>query len=433
MSNVVFFWFRRDLRLNDNTGLSLALTSGRPVVPLFIFDTNIIHPLKDKRDRRVSFIFSRLRELDNSLRPFGGGLCVKHGAPVDVWRELFSEFGPGDIYTNRDYEPYAIRRDREVGDFCLGHGVSMVMTKDQVVFDTNEILKADGTPYTVFTPYKKKWLDSLKPSDLELHDTASLLNNIYPCCQTGLPAFKDIGFEFVDFNVPTLHPDPGIITHYHETRDIPSLEGTLRMSVHLRFGTVSIRELVKQALDLNETWLSELIWREFFMMILYHFPHVEDRAFKPAYDRIEWRYDQDLFQAWCDGRTGYPLVDAGMRELNTTGYMHNRVRMVTASFLCKHLLIDWRWGERYFAEKLLDFDLSANNGNWQWAAGSGCDAAPYFRVFNPELQQKKFDPDFTYIKKWAPEFGSPEYPPPIIEHTFARNRAIEVYKKALKG
>lgn len=427
---VSVFWFRRDLRLEDNAGLFHALSGEYPVLPLFIFDSEILEALKDKSDRRVTFIYNALSDIRNDLQSAGSDLMIKHGSPLTIWEQLLEEFDIRAVYTNHDYEPYALERDTAVEKMLSGKQISFHMFKDQVIFEKDDIMTDAGKPYTVYTPYRKRWQSRLKQSDLNAHPSEKMLQNCLKF-QVDFPVLEAIGFQVSDLPFPAKIVDQEIISNYHERRDYPGVKGTTLLSVHLRFGTISTRKLVKIALSLNETWLSELIWREFFMSILWHFPHVVNAPFRAKYQKVPWRHDEDEFQRWCRGETGYPMVDAGMRELNATGFMHNRVRMVTASFLTKHLLIDWQWGEAYFAEKLLDFELASNNGNWQWAAGCGCDAAPYFRIFNPESQQKKFDPQFHYIKKWIPEFGSAKYPAPMIEHSYARQRALAAFKGAL--
>lgn len=435
MTKVTVFWFRRDLRLFDNAGLHFALRGDSPVLPLFIFDTDILDDLNDKKDRRVEFITNTLVDMHEQLKSWGSSLFIRHGKPVDVWKKLIAEFDIDQVYTNNDVEPYAIRRDSQVRAVLDSKGISMFSLRDQVIFEKDDVLKSNGEPYTVFTPYKNTWKKKFAESNALSVEfpVEPFKENFYATAPQPMPTLEQIGFESTNSTFPDIEVPEEIITKYHLQRDIPSIKGTSRLGLHLRFGTVSIRDLVKRAFHSNEVWLDELIWREFFKMILYHFPHVENRSFREKYDRIIWRNNKDEFKKWCAGQTGYPMVDAGMRELNETGFMHNRVRMVTASFLCKHLLIDWRWGERYFAEKLLDYDLSANNGNWQWAAGTGCDAAPYFRVFNPTMQMEKFDADLTYVKTWAPEVGTDDYPEPIIDHKFARQRAIETYAAAVKS
>lgn len=428
---IVFFWFRRDLRLEDNTGLFHALKSGHPVVPVFIFDTDILENLSDKADRRVEFIHRSLQELQQQLISVGSTLLVRHGSPVKVWTHLFEEFPCAGLYFNNDYEPYAVRRDKAVTKLCRSKGVAWFSFKDQVIFEKNQVVKDDSTPYTVFTPYSKRWKALLHQEPPIGFESEALQNGFFRTDTAPLPTLQQIGFRPTGATFPDKTVREAIIRNYHHTRDLPGIEGTTRLGVHLRFGTVSTRQLVQMALIWNETWLNELIWREFYMMILHHFPHVEEKTFRPAYDRIQWKNDPEEFAQWCSGQTGFPMVDAGMRELNETGFMHNRVRMVTASFLTKNLLIDWRWGERYFAKQLLDYDLSANNGNWQWAAGTGCDAAPYFRVFNPAMQLQKFDPDQVYIKKWLSDLGTSDYPAPMVDFYSTRQRAISIYRSAL--
>lgn len=425
MEKINIFWFRRDLRLEDNAGLYYALKSGLKVMPVFIFDTEILDQLQDKSDKRVDYIQQALASLHEDLVTLKSGLTVYHGKPLDIFKTLTEEFEIDTVFCNRDYEPQTIKRDQQVKDFLHKKEIGFSDFKDQVIFEKNEILKSDQSPYTIFTPYSKKWKEVLQSIETFAPDYNNLvhLNNA-----PDIPNLEGIGFKKTEivFTKPSL--DIKIIKDYQQYRDFPALDHTTHLGVALRFGTVSVRKCVKFALEHSETWLNELIWREFFMQILFHFPYVVTHCFKKKYENISWRNNEEEFKAWCEGKTGYPIVDAGMHELNTTGFMHNRVRMITASFLTKHLLIDWRWGEAYFAQKLLDYDLSANNGNWQWAAGSGCDAAPYFRIFNPEEQTKKFDKDLKYIKKWLPDDDQPE---PLVEHKFARERALETYKKAL--
>ncbi|WP_281980000.1 cryptochrome/photolyase family protein [Tenacibaculum mesophilum] len=424
---VSIFWFRRDLRLEDNKGLYEALQSGNKVVPLFIFDEDILESLP-KNDARVTFIYETLQNLDEELKKHQSSLVVKKGKPLAIWKKLTEEFIIEAVYTNKDYEPYATKRDKEVEDFLVSKGIIFNAFKDQVIFEENEVLKNDGTPYTVFTPYKNKWLQNFSEKK-DTQDFTIDFANFYQFLSE-FPSLAFIGFEESTIKVKPYNLSS--LDSYDEVRDFPSQDKTSYLSPYLRFGLVSTRKMIRFALKTNQTFLSELIWREFFMQILYHFPKVVTQNFKQKYDAVPWRNNEEEFKKWCEGKTGYPMVDAGMRELNETGYMHNRVRMITAGFLCKHLLIDWRWGEAYFAEKLLDYDLSANNGNWQWAAGTGCDAAPYFRVFNPESQLKKFDKDLQYIRKWVKDFDELTYPQPMVEHKFARERAINTYKKALE-
>jgi len=430
---VTIFWFRRDLRLNDNHGLFQALKDAGNVQPLFIFDTWILGKLEDRNDRRVSFIHDQLRSLDDRLRSHGSSLLVKHGDPLAIFMSLINDLPITAVYTNHDHEPYALERDRNIKEFLQEKGGAFHTFKDQTIFERNEVVKQDGDPYTVFTPYSRRWKQRLEEESVPSYPSEQLLGAM---CQTtghALIKLEALGFRRAPYELVDRQPSAGLLAHYAALRNTPSVEGTSRIGVHLRFGTVSIREMVRLAMLHSDTWLNELIWREFFMQVLWHFPHVEKGAFRKAYDAIPWRDDEAGFTAWCEGRTGYPLVDAGMRELRATGFMHNRVRMVVASFLCKHLLIDWRWGEAWFARWLMDFELASNNGNWQWAAGTGCDAAPYFRVFNPTLQLKRFDPNMNYVLKWAPEYGQLELPKPIVEHKAARDRAIAVYKTALGG
>lgn len=431
MQPVTIFWFRRDLRIEDNAGLYHALQESSPVLPLFIFDRVILDDLDDRNDRRVAFIHQALRQIDAHLAEAGSRLLVRHGRPLEVWRELLRDHTIRAVHTNRDYEPYAIERDRAVAALLAEHGIPFHSHKDQVIFDGDEVVKEDGKPYTVYTPYMRRWLAHLTPEDLAAHPSEKLLARTAQGMPGGVPPLEEIGFAPMTVSTTPVVPE-AIIRSYDRTRDLPAVAGTTRLSVHLRFGTVSVRELVRTGRELNRTWLSELIWREFFMSILARFPHVVDQPFKSQYAAIPWREEAEEFQRWCEGRTGYPIVDAGMRELNATGFMHNRVRMITASFLCKHLLHHWLRGERYFAQKLLDYDLAANNGNWQWAAGCGCDAAPYFRLFNPEIQTAKFDTKMEYIKRWVPELGTPAYPAPMVPHAAARIRALETYGRALK-
>ncbi len=429
---VSVFWFRRDLRLDDNAGLYHALRSGNPVLPIFIFDENILSKLEDKADKRVDFIHRQLEKLRIQLQELGSDLLTFHGTPLEVYKKLILEYSVQEVFTNHDYEPYAKERDLEIGEFLDENGASFQTFKDQCIFEKDEVLKDDGKPYTVYTPYSKKWKVKVNDFYLKSYPTEKYFSNFLKFETSVFPSLEEIGFDKTDVDIPSSEVELDIIKNYHNTRDIPSIRGTSRLSVHLRFGTISVRKLARKAQETNEKFLNELIWRDFYMMILWHFPHVVGGAFRPKYDAIEWERNEEHFEAWCKGETGYSIVDAGMRELNETGWMHNRVRMVVASFLTKHLLLDWRWGEAYFAKKLLDFELSSNNGGWQWAAGSGCDAAPYFRVFNPELQTKKFDPDLKYIQKWVPEFQELIYPKPIVEHKLARERALDRYKSTLK-
>jgi deoxyribodipyrimidine photo-lyase len=426
------FWFRRDLRLEDNAGLYHALKSGNPVLPLFIFDREILDKLEDKDDARVTFIYQTIIGISKELTKHGSSLLVLYDKAEQAWDHVLKAYNVAAVYTNHDYEPYAKKRDEAIANKLKQHSITFKTYKDQVIFERGEVVKTDGTPYTVYTPYMRKWYETLTPFYLKLYPTKKYFKNLLKMDTLPVPTLKKIGFEESDLPIPG-KDYKDVIKDYAEKRDFPGMNGTSHIGLHLRFGTVSIRELVHAANGFNEkTWLNELIWREFYMMILDHFPKTMDHAFRPEYDRIQWINDEDQFNAWCNGKTGFPLVDAGMRELNATGYMHNRVRMVVASFLSKDLLIDWRWGERYFARKLLDYEMASNVGGWQWAAGSGTDAAPYFRIFNPDSQLKKFDPDFIYIKKWVPEYADfSKYPKPIIDHAFARDRCLKVFKAAL--
>ncbi|WP_166926310.1 cryptochrome/photolyase family protein [Flavobacterium poyangense] len=424
---VTIFWFRRDLRLDDNIGLFHALHSSYPVIPLFIFDEDILDSLP-KNDARVSFIYDSLEKINAALQLVGSSLLIKKGKTAEVWQSLLTEFDIQDVVCNKDYEPFAIKRDLEITHLLQQNSITFLSYKDHVIFEEKEITKSDGLPYTIYTPYKNKWLEKyhLLGTVTEC-DTKPLFSN-FAKNQFQFPELAKIGFETSTIKV--LPHNLTQIKTYKETRDFPALDSTSYLSPHLRFGTVSIRKLVNWANKTNQTFLSELIWREFFIQILFSFPNVVNHNFKSAYDGIQWRNNEADFKRWCSGTTGYPMVDAGMRQLNETGYMHNRVRMVVASFLCKHLLINWQWGEAYFAEKLLDFELASNVGNWQWAAGTGCDAAPYFRVFNPEIQQKKFDDKGIYIRQWIPEFDL-GYNEPMVDHAFARDRAIATYKAGI--
>jgi deoxyribodipyrimidine photo-lyase len=431
--SVNIFWFRRDLRLDDNAGLYHALKQGLPVVPIFIFDRNILDKLEEKTDRRVEFIRSALIDIQEQLGKQGSTLEVYDGFPEQVFSQLLKKYDVQQVFTNHDYEPYAQQRDEAVRNLLTHHQVAFHTYKDQVIFEKKEVVKDDGKPYTVFTPYSKRWKATLTDFYLSAYPTKKYYKNFYSQPPQPVPPLQALGFE------PTAQPFPPkslreeLLRKYKEQRDYPAIQGTSKLGVHLRFGTLSIRKLARKAATASDTFLNELIWRDFYHMILYHFPQVgKGSAFRPEYEHIQWRNNEQEFQRWCQGLTGYPIVDAGMRELNATGFMHNRVRMIVASFLSKHLLIDWRWGEAYFAEKLLDYDLAANNGGWQWAAGSGCDAAPYFRIFNPHLQTQKFDPQLKYIRKWVPELEELSYPLPIVEHELARKRCLEVYAKALK-
>ncbi len=432
MTLVNICWFRRDLRLHDNAALYYALLNNNPVIPIFIFDGNILDDLEEKTDRRVQFIHEALQEMQQQLIKMGSSLEVYHGYPAEVFKTLLKKYSIEKVFINSDYEQYAIDRDTEVSDLVKDHGASLHSYKDHVIFEKSEVIKDGGGPYTVYTPYSRKWKAGLNDFYLKPYPAEKYFSNFFKQDAVNIPALESMGFKTGNKSFPlkSLHND--MLAKYKEQHDYPYANGTSRLSVHVRFGTISIRELARKAKSTSETFLNELVWRDFYHSILWHFPQVrKGQSFKREYDLINWRNDEKEFAAWCNGKTGYPLADAGMRELNETGYMHNRLRMITASFLTKHLLIDWRWGETYFAKKLLDFDYAANNGGWQWAAGSGCDAAPYFRIFNPALQAKKFDKDFLYIKKWVPEYNSPAYPEPVVVHEEARKRALRAYSEGL--
>ncbi len=433
---ITLFWFRRDLRLKDNAGLFHALKDKPNVLPVFVFDTDILNKLP-RKDARVLFIHQTIAAMKMQLQEKGSDLIVKMGKPIDVFKKMALENEIEAIYTNHDYEPYATERDGQIKKWCDTNNIQFKSFKDQCIFEKNEVVADTGKPYTVYTPYKKKWLKNLTAQDLksypvEEHEKSFFKVNPKDKINSKILSLKDLNFEDFDFSFPPKMTKKSILENYAENRNFPALsEGTSKLGLHLRFGTISVREVAKVAQKLSEVWLSEIIWRDFFMQILWHYPGVQEKSFRPQYEKIAWRTDEQDFKKWCKGQTGYPLVDAGMRELNETGHMHNRVRMVVASFLTKHLLMHWSLGERYFAAKLLDYDLAANNGNWQWAAGTGCDAAPYFRVFNPETQHEKFDKDSIYVKKWVPEYGTDKYIKPMVEHVAARARALTEYKKGL--
>lgn len=424
------FWFRRDLRLEDNVGLFHALNSGQEVLPIFIFDETILSLLQ-KNDARVTFIHQQLEKIQNQLQTIGKSLAVFHGKPIEIFENLLDDNQIQSVYTNHDYEPYARKRDLELYHLFKEKNIEFKTSKDQVIFEKEEVTKEDKTPYVVYTPYSNKWKDNFRKTKLNHYKSEELLNRIKHHSYSFL-SLNDIRFETSKINIPLFDVSNTLIDNYEATRNFPSLDKTSHLGIYLRFGAVSIRKMVAKAIESkNETFLKELIWREFFMQILWHFPHTVNASFRPKYDTIKWENNEDLFQKWCEGKTGYPFVDAGMRELNATGHMHNRVRMIAASFLCKHLLIDWRWGETYFASKLLDYEQASNVGNWQWAAGSGVDAAPYFRIFNPAEQIKKFDKDLVYIKKWIPELDTVTYPKPIVDHKEAREKCLRIYKTAV--
>ncbi len=447
MQTINIFWFRRDLRLQDNAALYHALKSGKPILPLFIFDRAILDKLEDKKDARVHFIHQTLQELNEELQALGSSLLVKCGTVQEIWKELLSTYSINAVYANRDYEPYAKKRDLSIQTLLETNKTAFHTYKDHIIFEKEEVLKKDGTPYTVFTPYSRKWKEKLTTKMVMIEnedgnkEAISYYFQSYPSekyfssfqqiGKTTIPTLQEMGFEESRILIPSKIVTRALIKSYDKTRNFPAIKGTSQLGIHFRFGTISIREKARHAQQLNVTYLNELIWRDFYSMILQSFPHVVGNAFREKYEYVEWRNNTEDFEKWCAGQTGYPIVDAGMRELNATGYMHNRVRMIVASFLTKHLLIDWRWGEAYFAKKLLDFDLASNSGGWQWAAGCGTDAAPYFRIFNPYSQQQKFDKEFTYIKKWIPEYGTSNYPEPIVDHKIARERCLAAYKTGL--
>jgi deoxyribodipyrimidine photo-lyase len=426
MQNISIFWFRRDLRLEDNTALNQALLSGEQILPLFIFDDQIINELPVD-DPRVNFIYESLSKVNEQLSFKNTSILCLRGNPIQVWEDLIASYSIKSVFVNKDYEPYARDRDQAVEKLLRANTIDLLAFKDQVIHQENDVLKKDGTPYTVYTPYKNKWIENYQhKKPVALVSNSNFFQNLIPFASLEELGIEKSKIKVQDYNLSQIYK-------YPEERDFPGVDSTSYLSPHLRFGTVSVRTIISKLTKNDKVFMSELIWREFFMQILFHFPKVVSGNFRSKYDGIEWLNNPEDFKHWCNGTTGYPMVDAGMRQLNKTGYMHNRVRMVTAGFLCKHLLIDWRLGEAYFAKKLLDYELSANNGNWQWAAGTGCDAAPYFRIFNPLEQFKKFDKNQDYVKKWVPEFGTDSYPEPIIEHKFARERALDAYKKGING
>jgi len=431
---VNIFWFRRDLRLDDNIGLNEALNNKLEVIPLFIFDENITGEL-DKNDPRINFIYKQLEYINSTLSTkFNSKLLVLKGNPFEVIQKLITDYNIGEVFSNHDYEPYAIARDKKINEFLLSKNILFSSFKDQVIFEKDEITKDDKTPYVVYTPYMKKWKTKLDGTDLSGFKSKDLTHNFYSKNDSyNWCTLNSLGFEKSNMEVPNYKLDEDLVEKYENERNFPSLNSTSKIGPHLRFGTVSIRQVLLFVLKCkNEVFLQELIWREFFMQILWFFPNTQTRCFKEKYENVQWLYDEESFNKWCEGKTGYPIVDAGMRELNATGFMHNRVRMITAGFLCKHLLIDWRWGEAYFAKKLFDYELSSNIGNWQWAAGTGVDSAPYFRIFNPTTQAIKFDKELKYINKWVTDLNELDYPKPIVDHKFARQRCLETYKKGLE-
>ena len=431
-ATINIFWFRRDLRLDDNVGFYEALRGEHSVLPIFIFDSEILEKLP-KNDARVNFIHETLQNMRQTLQDqHGSSIALYHGKPKNIFENLLQDYKINTVFTNHDYEPYAKTRDEEIKALLNKNEVDFKTFKDHVIFEKDEVVKNDGKPYMVYTPYMRKWKEKFKTIDLEIFYTNSFLNNLVEHSRLPNLSLSDIGFKTSNQEIPPFDVTPTLIQQYEDIRNFPAKDATSKLGPHLRFGTASIRKMIKKAIaEDNEIFWQELIWREFFMQILWHFPHTPDNAFKPKYDRIEWRNNEDEFKKWCEGQTGYPLVDAGMRQLNETGFMHNRVRMLVGSFLCKHLLIDWRWGEAYFAEKLHDYEIASNVGNWQWVAGSGVDASPYFRIFNPTTQIQKFDKNLEYIKKWVPDFQELSYPQPIVEHKMARERCLKTYKSAL--
>ena len=432
MEKYTVFWFRRDLRLEDNAGLYAALSGKNKVLPIFIFDTEIIHKLP-KKDARIEMIHTALGKISDAMEENRCNVGMYLGKPKAVFESLIKQFSIVKVITNHDYEPYAKERDGAIASLLAKKGIEFETHKDQVIFEKSEIVKDDGTAYKVYTPYSRRWLRRFEQEGITHFPSEDHLNNLAAIKQPTIE-LHELGFSPSGIDYPAYLFNKKIIQEYEETRNYPALDQTSRTGTHLRFGTLSVRKMVaKAAKEENKVFLKELIWREFFMQILWHYPHTPAQCFKPKYERIEWRNNEEEFKQWCEGKTGYPFVDAGMRELNATGFMHNRVRMLVGSFLCKHLLIDWRWGEAYFAEKLLDYEMSSNVGNWQWVAGCGVDAAPYFRIFNPIDQIKKFDKQHQYIQKWVPDYQELSYPAPMVDHKFARERCLTTYKSALNA
>jgi deoxyribodipyrimidine photo-lyase len=429
---VNIFWFRRDLRLDDNVGFYNALKSEHPVLPIFIFDEEILKKLP-KDDARITFIYETLQKMRTKLEDKNtSSIAMFHGKPATIYKNLLEKYKIDTVFTNRDYEPYAKERDDKIQQLLNDNNIKFKTFKDQVIFEQNEVTKKDGLPYVVYTPYMKVWKEQFKTHTLDFYYTSSFLKNLIQDKELPNLTLSDIGFTKSNQKIKKHTVTPALIQNYEDTRNFPAQDSTSKLGPHLRFGTVSIRKMIEKAItEKNEIFWQELIWREFFMQILWHFPHTSKNSFKAKYDRIDWRNNEAEFLKWCNGQTGYPLVDAGMRQLNETGFMHNRIRMLVGSFLCKHLLIDWRWGEAYFAEKLHDYEMASNIGNWQWVAGSGVDAAPYFRIFNPTTQIKKFDNDLAYIKKWVPDFQEFTYPKEMVDHKEARERCLATYKEAL--
>jgi|SRR6476661_159510 len=434
---ICLFWHRRDLRIHDNAGLAAALDSGLPVLPLFIYDSDILTQLPDKADARLTFIYDQVERLATETETAGGTFLARYGRPAEVLAQLADELDIAAVHTNEDYEPYARQRDGEVGEMLAQRGIAFYLYKDQVVFAKDDIMTKSGTVPKVFGAYHKAYLERLTDELLLPYGSqdafrAENLHRLTKAQAGTRPTLEELGFERREQYSPTVElPAEDVVRNYHRTRDTPALtNGTTRLSVQLRFGTVSVRQAMRQARALNPKLLAEIIWRDFFMMLLWHFPGTATEAYDPKMRAIPYRNNEDEFRAWCEGHTGYPLVDAGMRELNATGYLPNRVRMTVAGFLVKHLFIDWRWGERYFADKLLDYELAINVGNWQWMAGTGAVAAPWFRVYSPQNQLEQVDPELKYVKSWVPELGTAGYPAPIVEHKFARDRAVEAIRAA---
>ena len=428
---ISIFWFRRDLRIDDNNGLYNALKENDTVLPIFIYDKNILNKL-NTNDHRIEYINHSISKMNDTLSKKNKSISCFYGNPKEVFLNLIKQFDIRKVYTNRDYSPYSIKRDLITKQLLEDNKIQFCDFKDHVLFEKNEIVKDDGTPYKVYTPFSKKWINKMQEQGIPYYKSEDLIENLI----NEQSNFKtdSIGFIKSEISFIKSNISDEIINNYESKRNFPSSNGTSKIGVELRFGTISTRKLIKKAFNsINNTFLKELIWREFFQQILYHFPRTINESFKLKYERIEWLNNENDFKKWCNGQTGYPLVDAGMRELNQTGFMHNRVRMVVGSFLCKHLLIDWRWGEAYFREKLFDYETASNVGNWQWVAGCGVDAAPYFRIFNPHEQLKKFDKYFEYVKKWVPELESNHYTEEIVNHKEARQRCLITYKKALNN
>ena len=434
MVEASIFWFRRDLRIDDNPGLYEALANSKNVIPIFIFDTNIIDNLPSD-DNRIKFIWHSLSLLNERLKEVGSTLNIFKGNPLEVFKKIILKYRLISVYVNRDYEKYSIKRDKEINTFLNENKIAFNASKDHVFFEPNEILKSDGTPYTVFTPYSKKWFEKFYSEKLPQYQIKNLVDNFFKTNYKPIMSLSEIGFSNDEIEFEKFNLGDELIKNYNSKRDFPYLNSTSKIGPYLRFGLISVREVGKKTIEkkFDQSFLRQLIWRDFYIQIFFHFPDSENENFKPAYDKIIWLNEEEKFEKWCAGETGYPIVDAGMKELNKTGFMHNRVRMIAASFLCKHLLIHWKKGESYFAKKLLDYEMASNVGNWQWVAGTGVDAAPYFRLFNPEIQMKKFDPQKVYIKKWLPKYDPENYLEPIIDHNYARERCLSAYKIALNN